>query len=213
MSMPALPRFQSKVLPVIVLQSAQEAVPLAHALLEGGVDVLEITLRSPAGLPAIEAIAKALPEVAVGAGTVITPEDLTAARNAGAQFALSPGATPALLEAGRDCGVAFIPGVLTPSEVMAAMALGYSLLKLFPAAQAGGLGMLRALSGPFPQLRFCPTGGITLENFGAFLSLPNVPMVGGSWLTPASLVQAKDWDGLRALARQATDESQRAPTL
>ncbi|MEY2777702.1 MAG: hypothetical protein RLY30_1800 [Pseudomonadota bacterium] len=213
MSLPALPSFQSKVLPVIVLQSVEEAVPLAHALLEGGVDVLEITLRSKAGLPAIEAIARALPEVAVGAGTVITPEDLRAARDAGAKFALSPGATPALLQAGRDAGIAFVPGVMTPSEAMAAMAEGYSLLKLFPAAQAGALGMLRALAGPFPQLRFCPTGGITLENFGAFLSLPNVAMVGGSWLTPASMVQSGDWNGLRTLARQATDETQRAQTL
>jgi len=213
MSMPALPQFQSKVLPVIVLQSVEEAVPLAHAMLEGGIDVLEITLRSAAGLPSIEAIARALPEIAVGAGTVITPEDLAAARDAGAQFALSPGANLALLEAGQTGGLPFVPGVMTPSEVMTAMAMGYSLLKLFPAAQAGGLGMLRALSGPFPQLRFCPTGGITLENFGAFLSLPNVSMVGGSWLTPSSMVQSRDWSGLKELARQATEETRRAQTL
>jgi len=211
--LPPLPSFQSKVLPVIVLQSAEEAVPLANAMLEGGIDVLEITLRSKAGLPAIEAIAKALPEVAVGAGTVLSAADLRAARDAGAQFALSPGATPDLLQAGQTTGIPFVPGVMTPSEVLSALSAGFELLKLFPAAQAGGLGMLRALAGPFPQLRFCPTGGITLENFGAFLALPNVSIVGGSWLTPASMVQSKDWAGLQRLAQQATDETKRAQTL
>ncbi len=213
MPLPPLPSFQSKVLPVIVLQSAEEAVPLANAMLEGGIDVLEITLRSKAGLPAIEAIAKALPEVAVGAGTVLSAADLRAARDAGAQFALSPGATPDLLQAGQTTGIPFVPGVMTPSEVLSALSAGFELLKLFPAAQAGGLGMLRALAGPFPQLRFCPTGGITLENFGAFLALPNVSIVGGSWLTPASMVQSKDWAGLQRLAQQATDETKRAQTL
>jgi 2-dehydro-3-deoxyphosphogluconate aldolase/(4S)-4-hydroxy-2-oxoglutarate aldolase len=182
-------------------------------MLEGGIDVLEITLRSKAGLPAIEAIAKALPEVAVGAGTVLSAADLRAARDAGAQFALSPGATPDLLQAGQTTGIPFVPGVMTPSEVLSALSAGFELLKLFPAAQAGGLGMLRALAGPFPQLRFCPTGGITLENFGAFLALPNVSIVGGSWLTPASMVQSKDWAGLQRLAQQATDETKRAQTL
>lgn len=213
MPLPPLPSFQSKVLPVIVLQSAEEAVPLANAMLEGGIDVLEITLRSKAGLPAIEAIAKALPEVAVGAGTVLSAADLRAARDAGAQFALSPGATPDLLQAGQTTGIPFVPGVMTPSEVLSALSAGFELLKLFPAAQAGGLGMLRALAGPFPQLRFCPTGGITLENFVAFLALPNVSIVGGSWLTPASMVQSKDWAGLQRLAQQATDETKRAQTL
>ncbi|CAM8629250.1 Eda 2-keto-3-deoxy-6-phosphogluconate aldolase [Burkholderiales bacterium] len=213
MSRASFPRFESKILPVIVLQSVEEAVPLAHAMREGGIDVLEITLRSKAGLPAIEAIAKAVPEVVVGAGTVLTPDDLAAAKNAGAQFALSPGATPELLAAGQACGIPFVPGVMTPSEAMSALAAGFELLKLFPASQAGGLGMLRAMAGPFPQCRFCPTGGITLENFGAFLALPNVAMVGGSWLTPPNMVQTKDWAGLRRLAQQATDETRRAQTL
>jgi 2-dehydro-3-deoxyphosphogluconate aldolase/(4S)-4-hydroxy-2-oxoglutarate aldolase len=213
MSLPKLPHFQSKILPVIVLHTVEEAVPLAHAMLEGGIDVMEVTLRSSAGLPSIEAIAKAVPEMVVGAGTVITPEDLTAAKQAGAQFALSPGANQALLEAGRTCGIPFVPGVMTPTEAMSAMSHGYELLKLFPATQAGGLGMLRAMAGPFPHLRFCPTGGITLENFGAFLGLPNVAMVGGSWLTPPSMVQSRDWAGLRRLAQQATDETRGAQTL
>lgn len=191
------------VIPVIVLEDVAHAVPLARALLAGGLTVLEVTLRSEAALPSIRAIAREVPQAIVGAGTVLSPDDLAAARDAGAHFAVSPGSTAALLEAGRSCGMPWLPGAMTPSEVAAAFAAGYDTLKFFPAAQAGGVEMLKALAGPFPRVKFCPTGGVSLANASEFLALPNVCCVGGSWITPAVSVRASDWAAITRLARQA----------
>lgn len=211
-AVPALPPFRSRVVPVIVVSQVEQAVPLARALLAGGVDVMEITLRHAAGLPAIAAVAKAVPEMFVGAGTVTRAQEMRQVRDAGASFALSPGCTPALVQAARECAMPFVPGVMTPSEVMAARDVGLKLLKLFPAAQAGGLGMLKALAGPLGEMRFCPTGGVSLENMAEFLRLPNVPMVGGSWLTPLDLIESGKWDAITALARAATQATAGLPT-
>jgi 2-dehydro-3-deoxyphosphogluconate aldolase/(4S)-4-hydroxy-2-oxoglutarate aldolase len=197
------PAFTSRVVPVIVITHIDQAVPLAHALLEGGIDVMEITLRHAAGLPAIEAVSRHVPQMHVGAGTVTRAEEMARVQAAGASFALSPAMTHALVEAALECKLAFIPGVMTPGEVMAARDYGFSLVKLFPAAQAGGLSMLKALSGPFGDMRFCPTGGVSLENMGEFLKQPNVAMVGGSWLTPAHLIQKGGWAEVTRLAREA----------
>lgn len=194
----------SPVMPVIVLERVDDAVPLARALLAGGIRTLEVTLRTPVALAAVRAIRDALPEALVGVGTVTDADDLERARDAGARFALSPGATPALLDAARTCGLPFIPGVMTPSEALAARAAGYDTLKLFPAQQAGGIGMLRALAGPYPELRFCPTGGIDAASAPAFLAEPNVGCVGGSWIAPARLVAAGDWPAIETLARAAS---------
>jgi 2-dehydro-3-deoxyphosphogluconate aldolase/(4S)-4-hydroxy-2-oxoglutarate aldolase len=191
------------VIPVIVIADLAEAVPLAKALVAGGVRVLEVTLRTPAGLDAIKAIAREVPDAIVGVGTVTAPEDLVQARAAGAQFAVSPGLTPALAEAARQSGIPCLPGVMTPSDVIAARAAGFRQLKLFPAQQAGGLGMLKALHGPFPDIVFCPTGGVTEQTAPEFLSLPNVACVGGSWLTPKAAVDAKDWAEITRLAARA----------
>lgn len=193
----------SPVMPVIVLDRASDAVPLARALVAGGIRVLEVTLRTAAALDCLRAIAAEVPEAILGAGTVLNAGDLDAAAAAGARFAVSPGATEALLEAGREAPIPLLPGVMTPSDVMRAQAAGYTAMKLFPAAQAGGLGMLKALAGPFPQLLFCPTGGIDVATAPNFLALPNVACVGGSWLCPTSAVQAADWAGITALARAA----------
>ena len=192
------------VVPVIVLEDAAHAVPLARALLAGGLTVLEVTLRSDAALPGIRAIAREVPQAKVGAGTVLSVDDLAAAREAGAQFAVSPGSTPALLESARTCGLPFLPGVMTPSEVAAALAAGYDTMKFFPAGQAGGVEMLKALAGPFPQVKFCPTGGISLANASDFLALPNVVCVGGSWITPGASIRASDWAAITRLAQQAS---------
>ncbi|MCS6766620.1 MAG: bifunctional 4-hydroxy-2-oxoglutarate aldolase/2-dehydro-3-deoxy-phosphogluconate aldolase [Candidatus Protistobacter heckmanni] len=204
MSFP-LPAFRSRVRPVIVLADAAQAVPLARALLAGGVDVMEITLRSEAGLKSIEAVAREVPQMQVGAGTVTRADEVRRVQEAGARFALSPGMTDALAEAVKQARMPFVPGVMTPGAVMRARDHGFSLLKLFPAAQAGGLGMLKALAGPFAELRFCPTGGVTQANLGEFLALPNVSLVGGSWLTPTELVNAGRWEEITALARAATE--------
>jgi 2-dehydro-3-deoxyphosphogluconate aldolase / (4S)-4-hydroxy-2-oxoglutarate aldolase len=198
------PSFKSKVVPVIALNDVAHAVPLAHALLAGGIDVMEITLRTAAGLPSIEAVAKAVPQMHVGAGTVTRAQDVYAVRDAGATFALSPGCSEAIVEAVKQTGLAFIPGVMTPSELMAARDHGFTLMKLFPAQQAGGVGMLKAMSGPFPDIRFCPTGGISLANMKEHLALPNVAMVGGSWLTPTDVMKAGDWAAITQLAAEAT---------
>lgn len=198
------PAFQSRVLPVIVITDPAQAVPMAHALLAGGVDVMEITLRHAAGLPAIEAVARQVPQMHVGAGTVTRAHELAQVQAAGARFALSPGMTDALVQAALACKLPFMPGVMTPGEVMAARDYGFSLVKLFPAAQAGGLAMLKALGGPLGDMRFCPTGGVTLANMGEFLQQPNVAMVGGSWLTPADLVAQGDWAEITRLARAAS---------
>jgi 2-dehydro-3-deoxyphosphogluconate aldolase/(4S)-4-hydroxy-2-oxoglutarate aldolase len=191
------------VIPVIVLQRVQDAVPLAEALLAGGVKVLEVTLRTPVALQCIAAIARALPEAVLGAGTVRSAADAQAALDAGSRFAVSPGYTTDLGAACRRIGLPLLPGVATASEVMAASADGLGFLKFFPAQQAGGLAMLKALGGPFPDIAFCPTGGISLDSAPQFLALPNVKVCGGSWLTPADAVAAGDWARVTRLAREA----------
>ena len=191
------------VIPVIVLDRVADAVPLARALGAGGVRVLEITLRTPAALAGIEAIARAVPEAIVGAGTLRSAADARAARAAGSAFGVSPGYTAAVAAACRDAGLPLLPGVATASEVMAAQADGLHFLKFFPASAAGGIALLEALAGPFPDVRFCPTGGITPATAPLFLALPNVPVCGGSWLTPAAAVAAADWGRITQLARTA----------
>ncbi len=197
------------VIPVIVIEALAQAVPLSKALVAGGVRVLEVTLRTPVALAAIRAIAREVPEAIVGAGTLTRPEDFTEARDAGARFGVSPGLTPALVEAARESGLPLLPGVMTPSDVIAARLAGFRELKLFPAQQAGGVGMLQALAGPFPDVTFCPTGGIAAETAPEFLALPNVACVGGSWLTPKAALTAGDWGAITALARQASALRQR----
>jgi 2-dehydro-3-deoxyphosphogluconate aldolase/(4S)-4-hydroxy-2-oxoglutarate aldolase len=192
------------VIPVIVLDRVADAVPLARALVAGGVRVLEVTLRTPAALACIEAIARAVPEAIVGAGTLRSAADARAARLAGSVFGVSPGYTSAVGSACRDVGLPLLPGVATASEVMAAQADGLQFLKFFPATAAGGIPMLKALGGPFPDIVFCPTGGITPETAPQFLALSNVLVCGGSWLTPADAVAAGDWDRITRLARAAT---------
>ena len=192
------------VIPVIVLRRVADAVPLAEALLAGGVKVLEVTLRTEAALACIEAIARALPEAIVGAGTIRGALDARAAQAVGAQFAVSPGYTPEVGAACRELKLPLLPGVATASEVMMASANGHRLLKFFPAQQAGGIPMLKALAGPFSDVSFCPTGGITLETAPQFLALPNVAVCGGSWLTPQEAVDAGDWARITRLAREAS---------
>ncbi|MBU0588921.1 MAG: bifunctional 4-hydroxy-2-oxoglutarate aldolase/2-dehydro-3-deoxy-phosphogluconate aldolase [Gammaproteobacteria bacterium] len=191
------------VIPVIVLEELAHAVPMARALLAGGIRMLEITLRTPQALACIEAIAKEVPEAVVGAGTVRSAADAQAAALAGARFAVSPGYTPALGRACRDAGLPLLPGVATGSEILQAQEDGLSELKFFPAMQAGGLGMLKAWSGPFGDVRFCPTGGVTPLNAPEFLALPNVVCVGGSWLVPAVALAQADWPRITQLARDA----------
>jgi len=205
--MTSFPVFKSRVVPVIALHDVAHAVPLAHALLAGGIDVMEITLRTPQGLPAMAAVAKAVPQMVVGAGTVTQPHEVQQVLDAGATFALSPGCTPALAQAVQAARLPFVPGVMTPSEVMAARDLGFGLMKLFPAAQAGGLAMLQALAGPLADVRFCPTGGVNPDNLATFLALKNVAMVGGSWLTPADAMASGDWARITSLARTATERA------
>ncbi|MCB1800102.1 MAG: bifunctional 4-hydroxy-2-oxoglutarate aldolase/2-dehydro-3-deoxy-phosphogluconate aldolase [Gammaproteobacteria bacterium] len=195
------------VLPVIVVNKVAHAVPLARALVAGGIRVLEVTLRTPVALDAVEAIAKAVPDAIVGVGTLTRPEQFAQASDAGAQFAVSPGLTRVLLNASGQSELPFLPGVFTPSEAMAARDVGFEYLKLFPAQQAGGIGMLKAMASPFSELKFCPTGGVGPDNFRDFLALPNVVCVGGSWVAPLDLVEAEDWDGITALARAATGEA------
>jgi 2-dehydro-3-deoxyphosphogluconate aldolase/(4S)-4-hydroxy-2-oxoglutarate aldolase len=191
------------VIPVIVIQRLQDAVPLAQALVAGGVRVLEVTMRTPVALAAIEAIARAVPEAIVGAGTIRSAADARAAKDAGSLFGVSPGYTAAVGAACRDAGLPLLPGVATASEVMAAQADGLGFLKFFPATAAGGIPMLKALAGPFPDVSFCPTGGITPETAPQFLALPNVRVCGGSWLTPADAVAAGEWSRITELARAA----------
>ncbi len=189
------------VIPVIVLNDVAHAVPMARALVAGGVRMLEVTLRTPQALACMEAIARDVPEAVVGAGTVRTPADARAAANAGARFAVSPGYTQAVGQVCRDLGLALLPGVATGSEIMMAQEDGLTELKFFPAMQAGGPAMLKAWSGPFFDVRFCPTGGITLGNAPDFLALPNVVCVGGSWLVPADAMAQGDWARITQLAR------------
>lgn len=191
------------VIPVIVLNDVAHAVPMARALLAGGIRMLEVTLRTPQALACIEAIAKEVPEAVVGAGTVRNRADAQAASMAGAQFAVSPGYTSAVGQACRDLGLALLPGVATGSEIMMAQADGFTELKFFPALQAGGPAMLKAWSGPFFDVKFCPTGGVTLQNAGEFLALPNVVCVGGSWLVPADALAAGDWSRITRAAQSS----------
>jgi len=191
------------VIPVIVVDELAKAVPLARALVAGGVRVLEVTLRTPVALQAIRAIADAVDGAIVGVGTITRPEDFDLAIAAGARFGVSPGLTPALTQAARASGLPLLPGVMTPSDAIAARAAGFTELKLFPAQQAGGIDMLKALGGPFPDVTFCPTGGVTAATAPQFLALPNVGCVGGSWLTPKDAVADGNWGRVTALAREA----------
>jgi 2-dehydro-3-deoxyphosphogluconate aldolase/(4S)-4-hydroxy-2-oxoglutarate aldolase len=191
------------VIPVIVLNDVAHAVPMARALVAGGIRMLEVTLRTSQALACIEAIAKEVPEAIVGAGTVRNAADAKAAANAGAKFAVSPGYTPSVGQACRDVGLSLLPGVATGSEIMMAQEDGYTELKFFPAMQAGGSAMLKAWGGPFFDVRFCPTGGVTAQNASEFLSLPNVACVGGSWLVPAEALANGDWARIEKLAREA----------
>jgi 2-dehydro-3-deoxyphosphogluconate aldolase/(4S)-4-hydroxy-2-oxoglutarate aldolase len=190
------------VIPVIVVERLEDAVPLARALVAGGVRVLELTLRTPVALQAIEAIANEVEGAIIGVGTITRPEDFDAALKAGALFGVSPGLTPALVAAAKGSALPLLPGVMTPSDVIAARAAGFTELKLFPAQQAGGIGMLKAMAGPFPDVSFCPTGGIAATTAADFLALPNVACVGGSWLTPQDAIAAGDWQRITDLARQ-----------
>ena len=190
------------VIPVIVLQQVEDAIPLAQALVEGGVRVLEVTMRTPVALHCIEEIARAVPQAIVGAGTVRSAADARAAQAAGACFAVSPGYTEAVGSACRDIALPLLPGVATASELMAAQDGGHHFVKFFPATAAGGLPMLKALSGPFPEVSFCPTGGITAQNAREFLALSQVKVCGGTWLTPQDAIQARDWARISRLARE-----------
>ncbi|MDI9234860.1 bifunctional 4-hydroxy-2-oxoglutarate aldolase/2-dehydro-3-deoxy-phosphogluconate aldolase [Limnohabitans lacus] len=192
------------VIPVIVLNDVAHAVPMARALLAGGIRMLEITLRTPQALACMEAIANEVEGAVVGAGTVRSPQDAAAAVKAGARFAVSPGYTPAVGQACKDLGLPLLPGVSTGSEIMMAQEGGYTELKFFPAMQAGGPAMLKAWSGPFFDVKFCPTGGVTPQNAHELLSLPNVACVGGSWLVPADAMAQGDWARIEKLAREAT---------
>ncbi|MBI3715274.1 MAG: bifunctional 4-hydroxy-2-oxoglutarate aldolase/2-dehydro-3-deoxy-phosphogluconate aldolase [Betaproteobacteria bacterium] len=194
----------SPVMPVIVLDKVEDAVPLAEALTGGGIRVLEITLRTPAALACVHAIRAAVPEAIVGVGTIVNRADFDAARQAGAAFGVSPGATPELLAHAAETGFPFLPGTMTPSEMMRVLAAGFSEAKLFPAEQAGGIGLLKAVSGPLPQLTFCPTGGIDAASASAYLALTNVACVGGSWLAPAALIASRDWSEIGKRARAAS---------
>ena len=191
------------VIPVIVIDDLAQAVPLARALLEGGVRVLEVTLRTPVALQAVEAIVREVEGAVVGVGTITRAQDFADALSAGAVFGVSPGLTPALVEAARASSLPLLPGVMTPSEVMAARAAGYTALKLFPAQPAGGAAMVKALGGPFPDVTFCPTGGISSDTAADYLALPNVACVGGSWLTPKEAMATSDWGRIARLARAA----------
>lgn len=194
----------SAVIPVIAIDDIAHAVPLARALVAGGIRVLEVTLRTVHGLPAIRLIAEQVPQAIVGVGTLTQPEEFAAARDAGAVFGVSPGLTPSLIAAAKSSGLPLLPGVMTPSEVMAAREQGFRQLKLFPAMQAGGVGMLNAISGPLGDIMFCPTGGISVETAPQFLALKNVACVGGSWLTPKDAIAAGDWARITALALAAS---------
>ncbi|MCQ8106058.1 bifunctional 4-hydroxy-2-oxoglutarate aldolase/2-dehydro-3-deoxy-phosphogluconate aldolase [Methylomonas sp. SURF-2] len=183
----------SPVMPVMVINQIEQAVPLARALVEGGLKVLEITLRTPVALECIRRIKGEVPDAIVGAGTIINTQTLRQAIDAGAQFVVSPGLTPSLLDAGLGCGVPLLPGVITPSEVMRLLEKGITAMKFFPAEAAGGIPMLKSIGGPLPQVTFCPTGGVNPKNAPEYLALSNVACVGGSWMAPADLVDAGDW--------------------
>ena len=203
MSLSASPLDVSPVIPVVVIDDPAHAVPLARALVAGGVAIIEVTLRTPRALDAVAAIAAEVPEIALGVGSVLTADHVDQALAAGADFLVSPGASPALLERLVAAPVPVLPGVATVSEVLTALDHGLIELKFFPAGPAGGPAYLAAIGGPVPQVRFCPTGGVTAENLRDYLAVPGVAAVGGTWLTPKSLIEAEDWAGITALAAAA----------
>jgi 2-dehydro-3-deoxyphosphogluconate aldolase/(4S)-4-hydroxy-2-oxoglutarate aldolase len=199
----------SPVMPVMVIEDAENAVPLARALMAGGIKVLEITLRTEAAMASIKAISEEVEGALVGAGTITTAEQLQAVAEAGAVFAISPGLTPKLLEAANKSSIALIPGISSVSELMKGMEYGLDHFKFFPAAAAGGIPMLKGIAGPMPQITFCPTGGISPSNYNDYLALKNVACVGGSWLVPADAVKNKDWAAVTALAKEALANAKR----
>ncbi len=190
------------IVPVLVVDDAKDAQPLAKALVAGGLPALEVTLRTPAALEAINEMAKVQGGV-VGAGTLLTPEDVIAAKDAGATFGVSPGATDRLLDACEDADLPLLPGAVTASEAMRLLERGYTMLKFFPASTSGGAPAIKSIGAPIPQVMFCPTGGVSISNANDYLSLPNVVCAGGSWVAPKDKVTAGDWDGIEALAREA----------
>lgn len=192
------------VMPVIVLDAVDQAVPVAEALYEGGIKAVEITLRTPVALECIRAIKKSCPQLIVGAGTLVNTENVAQVADAGVDFAVSPGMTEALVKASQERGVKLLPGVATCSEILAGMEYGLSCFKLFPATAVGGLPLLKSISGPLPQVTFCPTGGLTIDDFDQYLALANVACVGGSWLVPKAAVVARDWSAITAIARKTT---------
>ncbi|MEJ8617125.1 bifunctional 4-hydroxy-2-oxoglutarate aldolase/2-dehydro-3-deoxy-phosphogluconate aldolase [Helicobacter pylori] len=193
----------SPIVPVVVVENIKDAVPLAQSLIEGGIQIIEVTLRSSCALEAIELIAKNVPKMRVGAGTILNPTQLEQAQNRGAEFLISPGLTIKLLEYAKKKDMPLIPGVSSSSEVMQALELGYSALKFFPAEYCGGVKLLNAFNGPFKGVKFCPTGGISADNMRSYLDLENVLCVGGSWLTPKNLVQNKEWDKITGICKRA----------
>jgi 2-dehydro-3-deoxyphosphogluconate aldolase/(4S)-4-hydroxy-2-oxoglutarate aldolase len=190
------------VIPVLTIERLEDAVPLAKALVAGGVRVLEVTLRTPVAIPAAQAIISSVPEAVVGIGTILNAGDLARAEALGAVFGISPGATPDLLKTAAASALPFAPGIATASELMQALAHGFNLAKFFPAEQSGGIKALRALAGPFPDARFCPTGGIGEANAAAWLAEPNVFAVGGSWLCPAADIRSGNWAGITAICNR-----------
>jgi 2-dehydro-3-deoxyphosphogluconate aldolase / (4S)-4-hydroxy-2-oxoglutarate aldolase len=195
------------VIPVLAFDTPEQGEHVSRALHAGGVKVLEITLRTAAGLEAIERAAQIAPDIVVGVGTITKPEHCALAKKAGAQFGVSPGLTREIHQASLDAGLPLLPGVMTPTDIIVAMELGYEIVKFFPAVPAGGMAMLQAFHGPFPTLKFCPTGGISAESAPTFLALPNVVCVGGSWLTPKAALAAQNWDEVTRLARAASELS------
>ncbi|WP_231170524.1 bifunctional 4-hydroxy-2-oxoglutarate aldolase/2-dehydro-3-deoxy-phosphogluconate aldolase [Helicobacter pylori] len=193
----------SPIVPVVVIENIKDAVPLAQSLVEGGIHIIEVTLRSSCALEAIELIAKNVPKMRVGAGTILNPTQLEQAQNRGAEFLISPGLTIKLLEYAKKKDMPLIPGVSSSSEVMQALELGYSALKFFPAEYCGGVKLLNAFNGPFKGVKFCPTGGISADNMHSYLSLENVLCVGGSWLTPKNLIQNKEWGKITEICKRS----------
>ncbi|GAA9197652.1 bifunctional 4-hydroxy-2-oxoglutarate aldolase/2-dehydro-3-deoxy-phosphogluconate aldolase [Helicobacter pylori] len=193
----------SPIVPVVVIENIKDAVPLAQSLVEGGIQIIEVTLRSSCALEAIELIAKNVSKMRVGAGTILNPTQLEQAQNRGAEFLISPGLTIKLLEHAKKKDMPLIPGVSSSSEVMQALELGYSALKFFPAEYCGGVKLLNAFNGPFKGVKFCPTGGISIDNMHSYLSLENVLCVGGSWLTPKHLIQNKEWDKITEICKRS----------
>lgn len=192
---------KSTIMPVIVIKELEHAIPLAQALIDGGIGILEVTLRTPVALEAVSLLTKTFPEALIGVGTVTNPQQLAQAIDKGAQFALSPGGTKALLEAGLNSTIPFIPGIATVSELMQGLALGYTHFKFFPAASSGGTAFLKSVYGVFPQARFCPTGGINALNAPDYLALPNVSCVGGSWVVPEEAIASGNWALIRELCQ------------